>query len=132
MLYLSIDHNIVTPRGLSVTPGGGLAIARPLGFSAICWSGGLGTAGTVADTHPVIPHVRVNGIILVLRNRYFGAMAQYCFSNLSLETIFSSFCVYRTTFQSPWCSLYLGFTVDFNKAPELSDKVGISCGSFPQ
>lgn len=48
---------------------------------------------TSQSVHPVIPHARVIGITLVLRDCAFGIMAQYHFRDASLGPHFQLFCM---------------------------------------
>lgn len=102
-LYLGTDRNLLPPRGLSVMAGGGLAVVRPLAFSAIRRFSGRRAIGTVMDFHLVIPHARVNGITLVSHNRFLGTMALYCFRDVSSEPNLASFFVYRITTHIELC-----------------------------
>lgn len=66
------------------------------GFRQICRFGSHGTAGTTAHNHTMTWHTRVNGIISVSWNRFFGTMAQYCFHGASLGPNLAAF-LYRIT-----------------------------------
>lgn len=112
MLHLCISHNLVTPRGLLVTAGSGLAAVRPSEFSVVV----VLLAGPTYCRYRSGRPSRVNDIALVSQDHCFGTMVQYCFMTRVSNRIWQPFCIsnlplYRTIFKFPRCLVYPEFTV---------------------